>query len=65
MILTTRELQDPVWLKIKAHLEARLTDLRKQNDADLSPDATAKLRGRILETRKTLDLGNPRPEIEE
>ena len=63
-ILTQRELQDPVWLKIKAHLEARLTDLRKQNDSDFDSEKTAKLRGRIAEAQKILNLVNPKPEIE-
>ena len=63
-ILTPRELQDPVWLKLKAYYELRLVDLKKQNDADLPQDQTAKLRGRIAEVKKLLDIGNPKPAIE-
>ena len=65
MILTQHELQDPVWLKLKAHLEDRLFDLRKQNDADLTQDQTVKLRGRIAEVKKILSLGMTAEIIEE
>ena len=64
-MLTQHEQQDPVWMKLKDHLEKKLTDLRKQNDSDMPEDKTIKLRGRIFELKKLLDLGNPKPDIED
>lgn len=65
MKLSEMELRDPVWLKIAAYLELRLFDLRKQNDADLTQDQTVKLRGKIFEVKKLLDIGNPKTDNED
>lgn len=61
--LNAAEKNSAVWLKIKAHLEERLEKVRLQNDADLTPDQTAKLRGRIAEIKSFLALENPPPSI--
>lgn len=66
MILTPHELQDPIWLRLKEHYQARLADLRKQNDsAKLNEIETARLRGRIEECKKFLSLSDPKPDIDE
>lgn len=50
------------WKALVDHYEARLIDLRKRNDGDLSETQTAKLRGRINEIREFLALATPAPE---
>lgn len=55
-----------VWFKqLKDSLNQRLSDLRKLNDKDHSPEETAKLRGRIQEIKELLsDMGDkPNPTI--
>ena len=64
MTLTKEERNDPLWLKLKAEYEARLAQLRASNDKDMSETETAKLRGRIAEVRKFIDLGTEKPAIE-
>lgn len=46
----------PTWLRLKEHLEARLKDLRAQNDGRLDADETARMRGRIFEIKAFLAL---------
>lgn len=62
--ITEIESNSALWLKIKAHYEARLQTLREQNDADRDPDKTAKLRGRIAEVKALLGLDAPPPAAE-
>lgn len=58
MLLERHELDHPVWLKIKAHLEARIQSLREQNDSlNLTDEQTSALRGRIAEDKELLRLG--------
>lgn len=64
MTLTEQERNDPLWLKVKAELESRLNQLRKDNDKDMNESATAKLRGRISEVKRILDMGVDTPKIE-
>jgi len=61
--LTDIDRNTPLWLALRAHLERRLESQRAKNDTDLSPDETAKVRGRIAEIKALLALENPRPEI--
>jgi len=58
--LSEYEAASPVWLKIKAQMEARLDRYRKEND-DFARDAvvTAALRGRIAELKYVLSLDKP------
>lgn len=53
---TIQDTQNPLWVRLKPHLEARLAYLRSQNDSDLDPVETSKLRGRIAEVRAMLSL---------
>lgn len=64
MTLTKQERDDPLWVKLRAEMEARLLQLRAANDADMSESDTAKQRGRIAEIKRFLDLGKPKPAIE-
>lgn len=59
--LTPADCQSAAWIKIKEHYTQRLDTLRKQNDANLGAEATAKIRGRIAEAKRILALGDPAP----
>lgn len=50
------EAQQEVWRKLEGHLMERLEYLRTQNDSDLSELQTAKIRGKIDEIKRILDL---------
>lgn len=66
MPLERHELDNPLWLKLKAHYEARLAELRIQNDSpNMTAEQTAALRGRIAEIKETLRLGEQLPSWEE
>lgn len=64
MKLEKIELQSAVWLKLQQHMEDRLDQLRQQNDGDLDPIATARVRGRVAMVKELLDLGRPDQEQE-
>lgn len=49
----------PTWIRLEAHLKARIELCHLQNDQDLDPVATAKLRGRITELKALLALSKP------
>lgn len=53
------ERQDALWKKIQVQLVERLNMLRLRNDGNLSPDVTAKTRGRIAEVKRMLAFGDP------
>lgn len=59
MKLNELERQSAAWLKLEKYTEERLTALRQQNDGDLDPLATSRLRGRIAMCKEILDLGRP------
>lgn len=54
--LTAADFTTDAWLRIEKYLRARREHLRAENDGDLSPERTAKLRGRIQEIGDLLDL---------
>ena len=58
---TDFEKQGAVWMKLSAHLNARLALLRRQNDDDKDEIKTARLRGRIAEVQMILGLANKKP----
>lgn len=62
--LTEQQRNDPLWQMFKAELESRLMQLRAGNDQDLNDSETAKLRGRIAEVKRMLDLWAVKPKIE-
>lgn len=57
--LSEAERRDALWLRLKAYMEGRLQQHRVSNDSDKTPDATAKLRGRIAELNYLIDLDRP------
>ena len=67
MRLTDIERESELWKKLTAHYALKLDTYRMQNDGNLSPDETAKLRGKIFEVRKILALGEvtPAPESDD
>lgn len=56
-ILTPGDLTSPTWNKLERHFEARIADLREQNDADLDDLATTKIRAKIATYMELLRLG--------
>lgn len=56
-VLTKGDVQSPVWLKLKAHLEAELSYWREQNDAkSLTEVETAFIRGEIRRIKRLLQI---------
>lgn len=59
--LTTADKLSSLWLRIRAHLEDRLSDARRRNDAMLTEHETASLRGEIRTLKRIIALGDDRP----
>ncbi len=59
--LTAEELDSSLWLRLQEHYTTRLAELRRRNDAPLTSDQTATLRGNIQFVKKFLDLGKEPP----
>ena len=65
MNISKTEQLSPVWLAIKAHLEARLMRLRVMNENEsLDAVQTASIRGRIAEVKGLLSIGEDPVEIQ-
>jgi len=63
-ILTHVEKDSPLWRRLMGYHEARLKRLRIENDADKTPEATARIRGQIAEVKLMMALNNDQPIIE-
>ncbi len=61
-LLSETDRHSALWLKLKKHFEERIALLRARNDNDLDEAKSARLRGRIAETKYFLGLGDPGPE---
>lgn len=62
--LSKHQLNDPIWLKLRAHMEAELERYRISNDSpDNDIEATARLRGRIAQLKDLLGAGKPAPTV--
>lgn len=59
LILTQEDINSPAWRKVKAYAEAELVVLRKNLEADATPERTTKLRGQIRANVLLLALGLP------
>ena len=59
-MLDLTDIQSATWQKMRAHIQARIDLLRKQNDNDADQESTAKLRGRIAELKKLLGTAEPK-----
>lgn len=57
--LTEHDLHSELWQKMLPYLAARLALLRRKNDAQLTPEQTAALRGQITEVKNLLAAGIP------
>lgn len=56
MKLTDEQLRSPLWVDLRKEYEAKLTTLRKTNDAHKSELDTAALRGKIMTIKELLRL---------
>jgi len=64
-LFTKTEREGEIWRKLRKHLQARVQQLRAQNDISTSDERTEKLRGRIAEAKDILRLGDePAPPLE-
>lgn len=54
-----------LWLRLRAHLEARLADARVRvgNDSAMGERETASLRGEIRTLKRIIALGDDRPDM--
>jgi hypothetical protein len=59
--LTEHDKAQGLWRRLEAHLEDRLADARKRNDAALTEPETASLRGEIRCLKRIIALGDDRP----
>lgn len=62
-VLTQTERDSDLWRRLRAHFEASLGELRKQNDAAMGEIDTAALRGRIQQIKTHIALGDEPPEL--
>ena len=62
--LTPAEISSPLWMKLKKHIEERVSGHRRMNDGNLNVEDTAKLRGRIAESNYLLGLDSPAPQMD-
>lgn len=61
--LSDQEKAQPLWLRLKAHLEDRLAIMRARNDVVQPEDQTAANRGEIACLKKLIALGDDRPVV--
>lgn len=59
MELTDSERMSTLWIKIREHLNDRLEKARSQLEGNLPIDETNRVRGRIVEIKELLRVGNP------
>lgn len=54
--LNQNDFASVTWQKLRLHMESRLSMLRRRNDASLSPEETAHIRGQIAALKTLLAL---------
>ena len=59
--LTAHDKASSLWLRLRAHLEDRLAATRARNDATLTEQDTATLRGEIRCLKQLMRLGDDPP----
>lgn len=59
--LSSADLDSAAMKKLRDFYEQRLARLRAQNDGDLPPEKTLRLRGRIQEIKAFLSIGKELP----
>ena len=60
-VLNELDRRSATWLKVKKHLEERITLLRAKNDGDHDERKTARLRGSIAELKYLCNLDSEQP----
>ena len=63
MVLTQSERHSSTWMKIKVHLEERLSAQRLRLEGTLDLDETNRVRGRIAELKTCLKLEDDVPTV--
>jgi hypothetical protein len=63
--LTEHDKASSLWLRLKAHFEDRLAEVRQRNDAAHSEQGTAALRGEIQALKRLIALDADRPVIKD
>lgn len=61
--LSDQDKAQPLWLRLKAHLEDRLAIMRARNDVVQPEDQTAANRGEIKTLKGLIALGDARPVV--
>lgn len=56
--LEPQDRMNPLWLRLEAHLQQTLGELRALNDASLPLERTENTRGRIAQVKALLALAN-------
>lgn len=59
LYLSLAEINSPLWVKLKAHYENRLRELRGQNDGPMEEGARNIKIGQISEVKRLLEAGTP------
>lgn len=57
-VLIREDFFTPTWRRLSEHLDARLSELREQNDRPADESETAATRGSIAEVKKILALAD-------
>jgi hypothetical protein len=60
-VLTQQDRGSATWQKVERYLDDQITKMRAKNDADLSPDKTARLRGYIACLKAVKSLNSDAP----
>lgn len=55
---------NPLWRRLVEHWKARRDTLRAQNDGDIDPIKTARLRGQIAELSRLIEMDVDQPVVE-
>ena len=64
-VLTAGDRQSGTWVKLLAHMEKRVAELRRENDAFLSEAKTTEIRAKIAAYKALIDLDIPPPVVEQ
>ena len=59
--LNAQERNSPLWKRLVAHYEKKLSSMRVRNDGPLDNDQTLILRGRINEVKAILSINDAMP----
>lgn len=64
-VLNYADVNNPLWAKLKKHMEHELAVLRERNDSTkLDERGTAETRGRIAQLKELIALADPQPGVD-